>query len=390
MSELYEGREQSQVKHFILRKYLERFAIIIGLGRADSVTYVDCFSGPWNVRSTELKDSSFSIALAELRKAQNTCRARGHELMLRCFFLEENKSAYDELLAFAERVKEHATIATKQARLQEAVPGILDFIRASHTPTFPFILIDPTGWTGFELDVITPLLKLRPGEVLVNFMTSFIRRFIKSPDAATQRSFDRVFGCFKPQLAELQKLTSEDLDDALVDAYSRLLRETGGFSHICKAIVLHPDIDSTHFHLIYATRNPAGVEVFKEAEKAAMNLQQELRAGAKSRKRTEISGPELFAPEVMDDPAHAANLRVRYLEKSKGAVAELVNVKERVTFDEVWLLAMSYPIVQEADLKQWIMEWQTRGQIRLEGLKPRQRVPQRKGRVILTKVSQVQ
>ena len=31
MSELYEGREQSLVKHVILRRYLGRFAVIIGL-----------------------------------------------------------------------------------------------------------------------------------------------------------------------------------------------------------------------------------------------------------------------------------------------------------------------------------------------------------------------
>ena len=68
---LYRGREQTLVKHFILRKYLERFARIVGTF-ADSITYVDCFSGPWNVRSEELKDSSFAIALEELRKAQAT------------------------------------------------------------------------------------------------------------------------------------------------------------------------------------------------------------------------------------------------------------------------------------------------------------------------------
>jgi hypothetical protein len=59
--ELYAGREQTQVKHFVLQKYLERFAHIIGF-RWRAITYVDCFSGPWNVGSDELEDSSFAIA----------------------------------------------------------------------------------------------------------------------------------------------------------------------------------------------------------------------------------------------------------------------------------------------------------------------------------------
>ena len=59
---LYVGREQTLVKHFILRKYLERFAHII-FTRWRSITYVDCFAGPWNSKSNNLKDSSFAIAI---------------------------------------------------------------------------------------------------------------------------------------------------------------------------------------------------------------------------------------------------------------------------------------------------------------------------------------
>jgi hypothetical protein len=52
--DLYIGREQTLVKHIILKHYLERFAIIVGW-HWDTLTYVDCFSGPWNVQSDDLK-----------------------------------------------------------------------------------------------------------------------------------------------------------------------------------------------------------------------------------------------------------------------------------------------------------------------------------------------
>ena len=211
------------------------------------------------------------------------------------------------LMPNAFRVKRRSRPGTRDGK--QAVPDILDFVRRSNPSSFPFILLDPTGWTGLELDVITPLLRLKPGEVLVNFMTSFIRRFIKSPDPATQETFERLDGPFKPSISELQKLKSEDLDDALVEAYAQLLRVTGGFAHICKAVVLHPDIDSTHFHLIYATRNPKGVEVFKDAERAAMKIQDEVRAEAKGKKRVRKSGPELFEPRVMDNGDMRMSLR---------------------------------------------------------------------------------
>jgi three-Cys-motif partner protein len=102
-ADLYEGREQTLVKHLILGKYLERFAHIIGF-RWNSITYVDCFSGPWNVRSDELKDSSFSIALEELRKARETHRLKGKSIELRCFFLEKDPAAYARLKQFTDQI----------------------------------------------------------------------------------------------------------------------------------------------------------------------------------------------------------------------------------------------------------------------------------------------
>jgi hypothetical protein len=41
---------------------------------------------------------------------------------------------------------------------------------------------------------IAPLLKIEPGEVLINFMTEPIRRFLDSPQQQTQQSFEDLFG----------------------------------------------------------------------------------------------------------------------------------------------------------------------------------------------------
>src|SRR4051794_38445735 len=100
MSE-YEGREQSRAKHEILRGYLGRFAHILGTVKS-TITYVDCFSGPWDVQNSDLSDSSFAIAIDELRKARDTLKQqRGRNLKLRCFFLEERKSSHARLAAYS-------------------------------------------------------------------------------------------------------------------------------------------------------------------------------------------------------------------------------------------------------------------------------------------------
>lgn len=373
--EFYEGREQTLVKHFILQKYLERFAHIVG-GRWDTLTYVDCFSGPWNARSEKFEDSSFGIALAELRKARDTHAARERKLRLRCYFLEKDRDAYQKLDGFAKGVQD-ADIKTRNATLDESIRQIVDFVNEGGQHSFPFVFIDPTGWTGFEMATIAPLLRLNPGEVLVNFMTGHIRRFLESPQEETQDSFTRLFG--SPGFREkVQGLAQQDREDAAVREYTTNAKAVGGFDFGCSAIVLHPEMDRTHFNLIYLTRSLKGIEVFKDAEKKAMQVQEAARAAAQQRKRVARRGElELFGSRELHDSSHYESLRERYLTKTHGLVLAALESKRRLLYDDAWTLALSEPMSWESDLKDWIDEWKQSGRLEIVGIRPRQRVPHR-------------
>ena len=78
------------------------------------------------------------------------------------------------------------------------------------------------------METIAPLLQLNPGEVLINFMTEHIRRFIESPQRQTQESFMKLFGSsqFKD---ELKGLGEKDREDAIVMAYSESVKRVGAF-----------------------------------------------------------------------------------------------------------------------------------------------------------------
>jgi three-Cys-motif partner protein len=138
---LYSGREQTLIKHFILQQYLKRFAHIIGF-HWQTITYVDCFSGPWNVRSNELKDSSFAIALDELRAAKKTHLAKGKTLNLRCMFLEKDPTAYSRLKEFADGITD-VQVETRNKELSQAIDDVLGFIRDGGRGSFPFIFDRP-------------------------------------------------------------------------------------------------------------------------------------------------------------------------------------------------------------------------------------------------------
>lgn len=376
--ELYVGREQTLVKHFILEKYLERFALIVGT-QWDVLTYVDCFSGPWNVRSEKSEDSSFAIALNQLLKARATHARHGRKIHLRCFFLEKNRAAYARLREFAGSVGD-ATIETRNAALEESVPNIVEFVKRGGTNAFPFILIDPTGWSGFAMDTIAPLLQLRPSEVLINFMTGHIRRFLASPLEETQDSFRQLFGsaAFRDKVLGLAQ---QDREEAAVEEYAGNVKRVGGFKYTCSAIILHPELDRTHFHLIYATRKAKGVEVFKDVEKKAMEVQEAARAKAHQRRRETRTGQfELLASNELHDPSHYNALRERYLGKTRNVVEQRLQARGRLLYEDLWELALSQPMIWESDLKEWIREWQQQDRLELTGLQPRQRVPRLKAR----------
>lgn len=381
-ADLYTGREQTLVKHYILQHYLERFAIIIGTHR-DTLTYVDCFSGPWNVQSEDFKDSSFSIALEQLRKARKVHHERtGRSLSLRCLFLEKTRSAFTKLQRFTDKIAD-VKIELHKAKLEDAIPLILKFVKEGGSRSFPFIFIDPTGWTGFEMNTIVPLLRIEPGEVLINFMTGHIRRFIDYPEQVNQQSFVRLFGS-EDFREKVKGLAQQEREDAAVEEYIRNVKTTGKFPYVCSAIVLHPEIDRTAFHLIYATRNLAGVVVFKDAEKRAMDLMEKARADAKQRKREEKTRQtELYSGEVLHDPIHYSSLRAHYLAKSKQALLDLIKTHTKTPYDQACALTLSFPLSWESDLKEWIRHWVPEGRLTVSGLKARQRVPQRGEGIIL-------
>ena len=344
-----------------------------------ALTYVDCFSGPWNVQSNDFKDSSFAIAIEQLCKARDVHKKRtGKTLKLRCFFLEKTPSAYTKLKQFADKIND-VIIETKNKELENAIQDILNFVQDGGPKSFPFIFIDPTGWSGFALETITPLLKLNPGEVLITFMTEHIRRFIEWQQEQNQESFIKLFGSsqFKDKLKGLDE---KDREDAIVTAYSECVKRVGAFGYTSSAIVLHPKKNRTHFHLIYATRGRKGVEVFKEAEKKAMSEMEKARDEAQKREREERTGQtefRLFSGTVTQDPSeHFRSLRERHMSRARAAVLALLRTKKQLPYDEAWASAMTFPLTWESDLKDWIRDWEHAGRLEATGLKEKQRVPQ--------------
>lgn len=364
-NELYEGREQTRVKHEILRRYLEQFAQIVGFNWP-SITYVDGFSGPWQHRSDDFHDTSFAIALNELRRA----RVTHANLILRCVFVEKNKVAYQTLRQYCQGIDDDVEIQTFNSEFEKVIPEVIEFIRRGRD-TFPFVLIDPTGYSGFSMSVIEPLLQLKPGEVLINFMLEFIRRSIEQVEL--RECYRRLFGT-DDYFHELKGLSGIDRDDAISEKYCEALAKRGRYAFVQRATVLHPDKDRLNFQLVYATRHPKGVTVFKRAERDAMRSQEVQRANLDQKKRALGGQKSLFEPSEMPDSNFYTSLRIRYLRQARQQVVERLKRSTTTSYDHMWRIALSFPMVWEADLRGWLKQWRDRGNIEWLGLSSSERV----------------
>ena len=100
LNSLYQGREQSQVKHFILRQYLTSmaFKVVQSSGRSPTpINYVDGFSGPWGTRDTsDYSDTSFGLAIDVLKRVRDEMQRIKHiRPPVRFVFCEEDPESHE-------------------------------------------------------------------------------------------------------------------------------------------------------------------------------------------------------------------------------------------------------------------------------------------------------
>ncbi|HEY4233441.1 MAG TPA: hypothetical protein VGM76_08435, partial [Lacipirellulaceae bacterium] len=232
---------------------------------------------------------------------------------------------------------------------------------------FLFTLIDPTGSSGFRMKVIAPLLQLRPGEVLINFVLEFIRRYIEQH--GLRKGLEELFGVddFDEHLANL---TGIDRDDAITEKYCSCLSKFCGFPYVLRASVLHPDQDRLYFQLIYGTRHLKGVDVFKKTEEKAMASQEKQRARVEEGRKSKSGQRSLLDPDDMPESRYYNGLRNRYRGQARNAIVSMLNKRQQVPYDDLWLAALSFPMVWESDLRDWLREWRSSRVLEWLGLAP--------------------
>ncbi|MBZ5759135.1 MULTISPECIES: three-Cys-motif partner protein TcmP [Rhizobium] len=374
MIPVYQDREQTEAKHFILRRYLQTLAFKTLQGGWVTLSYIDGFSGPWKSRTPDHSDSSFMIAIQVLKDVQAKVRATGKRPIIRCFFVEENTGSFAKLQAAVAPHHDPANgffIETFNGKFEDAVPQIQNTMANSFALTF----IDPTGWTGYGFAKVKPIFEHSQGEVLLNFMYDFVSRFTASSDPTTLSSFDGILGANWKTRLDLSQLLREE---ALLTLFREQFWKAGNFKYVLNTPI-EKISDRTHFHIVYGTRSVEGLAAYRQVEYQALKGHGMRRAAAREINRENRTGqPDLFGPDIS---ASLAGLSIDaqisdIKEDAKGWLRDQLPSCPK-PFSEIWPMMLDQYMLRKTDAKQICAELGRSGIIketwRLKN--PRRKVP---------------
>ena len=367
--ELYRGREQTYLKHFFLERYLERVAYNIGSSPSfTSLTYVDGFSGPWKSADDAFEDTSFMLAIRILRRVREGLSRIGRSFKASCIFIEKDPASFVKLRNASAIVKDF-DIQLIHREFEDAIPAVLDLIGRSFSLTF----VDPTGWTGFALNRIRPLLNHRPGEVIINFMYGYINRFVADPRPEVVATFDQLFGGLG---WEATVRTPYHREEQIVSFYQERVRLVGDFAHVTHTCILKPISDRSYFYLVYGTRHPKGLLEFRDVEKKVTKEQGIARSAAKQRDRMSRTGQdELFDGSTML-PGSFEQEETTQLKAARATLLRLVKERGRISYEDARTILSEMPLLWESRIKRIILDLRKAKEIDIEGLNPPRRTPQ--------------
>jgi three-Cys-motif partner protein len=240
MDEVYDGREQTRAKHDLLRRYLEPFAYKILQGFR-SLDFVDCFAGPWKNRDlSNFSDTSFGIALEILNKVQEEIRKSGKQANVTCIFNEADDATYAQLARFVQDASvryPNIKIFPLQGTFAENAARINSLAKNN----FRLVYVDPTGWTGYPLEALRLAVPPKNSEVMINFMSSFIQRFLRDPEDRRNAWLTEMLG----QRRAMENAEKKADEAKIRELIAETLREDLKLEYVCQSPIAHRESRQT-------------------------------------------------------------------------------------------------------------------------------------------------
>lgn len=362
----YEGREQSFLKHRILRDYLLEWGMKLGSvarKREVRLCYVDGFAGPWCAASNDLADTSIAIGLTALEEVNATWRAQGVQFRIEARFIEKDQSAYDQLEAYVASRAGTISVTTRHGEFGEHIPELVSWMGKDAA----LIFVDPTGWKGAAMRFIAPLVRgYERRDVLINLMYDHINRF---------KDDDRAF--LREQMREFFGLTDADLPEAMSEQelfalYRRRLKEVCGVRYAADLAVPDPTRERTKFGIIVGGSAPAVLEVFRKVERKVMGEEAPSVLGsATSRQEEDRTGQLALLPRTRPAQYDASHREALSMARTK--VLEALRLGQPTPFKTVWPPLLEELHLTKSELAQAVWAAFKAKELLISNVQPRER-----------------
>lgn len=360
----YHGREQSFLKHRVLREYLVGWGLklgSIGRNRRVRLCYVDGFAGPWKTKSASLGDTSIAIGLDALEAAAQVWREKGAQVDVEAVFIEKEASAYADLKQYVEARAGTVKAFTRHGEFGTFVPELQRWLGSDAG----LIFVDPTGWKGAAMRFIAPLVASGSRrDVLVNVMFDHINRFKDDTRGFLRTQMSDFFGLGNSELPE-------GLDEEQLFAlYREKLKELCRIPHAADLAIPHPTMARTKFRLVVGGKSPEVLSLFRDIEKKVIGTEaavvRETAAVRESERRTgQLS--LLEAPSATD--VHYESLHDQGIRNAPAALLSKLDAARAVTFGAIWPDMLSVLHLTRTELGQIAWQLYQRGDISIANVK---------------------
>ncbi len=246
----------------VLGAYLRAWFPILSRGRNfNRIIYIDGFAGPGRYGQGE--DGSPIVALkAALGSLMNPIQTP-----CEFHFVEHKRRAVNALRANIDHLRRQWPIPTsieifihERMTFEEAYDRHIRS-RLQQNPAAPaFVLVDPFGWAGLPMSIITELMRRSSTEVLVNFMFEEINRFLNHPQQVA--NFDALFA--GSAWRDGDTMSGPARKAFIHDLYRDQLRTVAGARYV-RSFEMRNQRNLTDYYLYFASNNRLGLSKMKEA-----------------------------------------------------------------------------------------------------------------------------
>nr|WP_173203785.1 three-Cys-motif partner protein TcmP [Sphingopyxis sp. BSNA05] len=359
------------VKHTFIQKYLPRLIAKIA-SRYDEFVYVDLFAGPWKERTKDLSDTAFGIAMSAMRGAKARWKQNGRSVKMTAHLVDLNSDAIEKqkyLIAKYPDIEVHQYQGTAEAKLSSILSSI-------PTNAFCFGFIDPKGVP--DIRKFQSLIERPNTEIFLNFMFEFANRFASTERMPTLEWLTEVNerDAFREEISEL---SGNEREVALTDRARFALARMGDFRFAPAITVDEEDADRCLYKLILLSRHEMGLQVFRDAQRAALEIQAMNRSDRKSVKRATQSGMEdMFVDIEPINPAERSAKEIQNgVNDGKRCAFEIIREAgtQGISWGALWPKVLEENVLTHSDLGDIVVSMRDSGQISIRGWEPRVRKP---------------